>query len=204
MIEHINGKIIQKSLGYVVVDCNNIGYKLLVSNNTSYELILDEEQTIYTYLLVKEDSLTLIGFSTIQEREMFEILIGVSKVGAKTALAILSLYKTDNIVKFIKSKDIVSLSKVSGLGKKTAERLILELQDKVDIFINSTQIDKIEDIQEVSNSNMVAQESIEALSMLGFTVKEAQNAVKKALENNDNDNVQDIIRLSLSILKKQY
>ena len=88
------------------------------------------------------------------------------------------------------------------MGKKTAERLILELKDKVDIFIGDEKSDKIENIKKIANANVSAQESIEALSMLGFSVKEAQIAVKKALENNDTDNVQDIIRLALSILKK--
>ena len=125
MLDYINGKVMQKGLGYVVVECNDIGYKLLVSQNTSYELNMDQINIIYTHLVVKEDAISLIGFSSITERDMFERLISISKIGAKTALSILSVYTPSDVAKFIKSSDIVSLSKISGLGKKTAERLIL-------------------------------------------------------------------------------
>ena len=112
MIDYINAIVVQKGLGYIIADCNNIGYRLLVSQNTSYELELEKRQMIYTHLIVKEDGMTLIGFSSILERDMFEILISVSKVGAKIALSILSTYTPNQIANFIKSSDTLSLSKV--------------------------------------------------------------------------------------------
>ena len=202
MIDYINATVVQKTIGYIIADCNDIGYKLLVSENTSYELKLDEEQMIYTHLIVKEDGMTLIGFSTLTERDMFEILISVSKIGAKIALSILSAYTPNQIAVFIKSSDIVSLSKISGLGKKTAERLILELKDKVDIFIGAEEIIKKEKSQTNKAENKIIDEAIQALTILGFTGKESQTAVQKAYDIDENADVQKIIKTSLSLLKK--
>lgn len=201
MIDYINAIVVQKGLGYIIADCNNIGYRLLVSQNTSYELELEKRQMIYTHLIVKEDGMTLIGFSSILERDMFEILISVSKVGAKIALSILSTYTPNQIANFIKSSDTVSLSKVSGLGKKTAERLALELKDKINIFVS----EEIVSSKKVMNKDIKEDfllEAIEALVMLGFTNKEATNAVEKAYSSDENADVQTIIRTSLSLLKK--
>ena len=179
MIDYINAIVVQKGLGYIIADCNNIGYRLLVSQNTSYELELEKRQMIYTHLIVKEDGMTLIGFSSILERDMFEILISVSKVGAKIALSILSTYTPNQIANFIKSSDTVSLSKVSGLGRKTAERLALELKDKVNVFV----CEEVASSKKVINKDIKEDfllEAIEALVMLGFTNKESTNAVEKA------------------------
>lgn len=201
MIDYINAIVVQKGLGYIIADCNNIGYRLLVSQNTSYELELEKRQMIYTHLIVKEDGMTLIGFSSILERDMFEILISVSKVGAKIALSILSTYTPNQIANFIKSSDTVSLSKVSGLGKKTAERLALELKDKVNVFV----CEEVASSKKVINKDIKEDfllEAIEALVMLGFTNKESTNAVEKAYSSDENADVQTIIRTSLSLLKK--
>lgn len=201
MIDYINAIVVQKGLGYIIADCNNIGYRLLVSQNTSYELELEKRQMIYTHLIVKEDGMTLIGFSSILERDMFEILISVSKVGAKIALSILSTYTPNQIANFIKSSDTVSLSKVSGLGKKTAERLALELKDKVNVFV----CEEVVSSKKVMNKDIKEDfllEAIEALVMLGFTNKESTNAVEKAYSSDENADVQTIIRTSLSLLKK--
>lgn len=202
MIDYINATVVQKRIGYIIADCNDIGYKLLVSENTSYELKLDEKQTIYTHLIVKEDGMVLIGFSSLTERDMFEILISVSKIGAKIALSILSAYTPNQIAVFIKSSDIVSLSKISGLGKKTAERLILELKDKVDIFIGAEEIIKKEKVQTITSENTIIDEAIQALTILGFTGKESQTAVQKAYDMDENADVQKIIKTALSLLKK--
>lgn len=202
MIDYINATIVQKALGYVIVDCNGIGYKLLVSENTSCDLVLDEKKIIYTYLILKEDSITLVGFSKLLEREMFETLISVSKIGAKIALSILSTYNPSQIARFIKSSDIVSISKVSGLGKKTAERLVLELKDKVDIFAGNEENTKSDNIPKLIKDDTNLEEAVQALNILGFTLKEAQNAVQKAYDIDENSNTEQLIKVSLSLLKK--
>ena len=201
MIDYISGTVVQKGLNHVVVECNNIGYKLLVSQNTSYELELGKTASVYTHLIVKEDDLSLIGFSNMSERDMFRILISVSKIGAKIALSILSTYTDTQVATFIKSADVVSLGKVSGLGKKTAERLVLELKDKVDIFVGSEEIAKIikDDIpQEDEKLSQV----IEALTMLGFSNKEAVGSAEKVYALDKEADVQSLIKSSLALLKK--
>ena len=201
MIDYISGTVVQKGLNHVVVECNNIGYKLLVSQNTSYELELEKASTVYTHLIVKEDDLSLIGFSNMSEREMFKILISVSKIGAKIALSILSTYTPTQVATFIKSADVVSLGKVSGLGKKTAERLVLELKDKVDIFVGREEIVKIkkDDIPEEDEKLL---QVIEALTMLGFSNKEAVGSAEKAYALDKDADVQSLIKSSLALLKK--
>ena len=201
MIDYINGTVVQKGLNHVVVECNNIGYKLLVSQNTSYELELGKTASVYTHLIVKEDDLSLIGFSNMSERDMFRILISVSKIGAKIALSILSTYTATQVATFIKSADVVSLGKVSGLGKKTAERLVLELKDKVDIFVGSEYIAKIRKDDIVQEDEKLSQ-VIEALTMLGFSNKEATGSAEKVYAINKEADVQSLIKSSLALLKK--
>ena len=201
MIDYISGTVVQKGLNHVVVECNNIGYKLLVSQNTSYELELEKTASVYTHLIVKEDDLSLIGFSNMSERDMFRILISVSKIGAKIALSILSTYTATQIATFIKSADVVSLGKVPGLGKKTAERLVLELKDKVDIFVGSEYIAKIRKDDIVQEDEKLSQ-VIEALTMLGFSNKEATGSAEKVYALNKEADVQSLIKSSLALLKK--
>ena len=201
MIDYISGTVVQKGLNHVVVECNNIGYKLLVSQNTSYELELGKTASVYTHLIVKEDDLSLIGFSNMSERDMFRILISVSKIGAKIALSILSTYTATQVATFIKSADVVSLGKVSGLGKKTAERLVLELKDKVDIFVGSEYIAKIRKDDIVQEDEKLSQ-VIEALTMLGFSNKEATGSAEKVYAINKEADVQSLIKSSLALLKK--
>ena len=201
MIDYINGTVVQKGLNHVVVECNNIGYKLLVSQNTSYELELGKTASVYTHLIVKEDDLSLIGFSNMSERDMFRILISVSKIGAKIALSILSTYTATQIATFIKSADVVSLGKVPGLGKKTAERLVLELKDKVDIFVGSEEIAKIIKDDIVQEDEKLSQ-VIEALTMLGFSNKEAVSSAEKVYALDKEADVQSLIKSSLALLKK--
>ena len=201
MIDYINGMVVQKGLNHVVVECNNIGYKLLVSQNRSYELELEKSATVYTHLIVKEDDLSLIGFSNMSERDMFRILISVSKIGAKIALSILSTYTPIQVGTFIKLGDVVSLGKVSGLGKKTAERLVLELKDKVDAFVGNEELPQVKKDSILLEDEIITQ-VIEALTMLGFTNKEAVSSAEKAYALNKDADVQSLIKSSLALLKK--
>lgn len=202
MIDFIKGTVTQKSFEYVVVDCNDIGYRLFVSQKTSEKLETDKTQTIYTKLMVREDDMQLVGFYDITERDMFELLMGVSKIGMKTALNILSLYDADQVVFFIKTSDVDSLAKVSGIGKKTAERIILELKDKVKSFAVQKNYGSLSNIPQIFSDNKDENEAIEALAGLGFTLKEAQYAVEKATRNGKDIGVEEMIRQSLNYLRK--
>ena len=132
MISYINGEIAEKYDGKLVVECGGIGYLMLVSTATLESIgPVGTTAKVHTVMQVKEDSISLIGFSSLEEKNLYEFLVSVSGVGAKVALAILSGMKFSDLVVAIASGDTHALSRIKGLGKKTAERLVLELQDKV-------------------------------------------------------------------------
>lgn len=132
MISYIVGTIAEKFSGKIVVESNNIGFLIAVSNAT-LETIgqIGEQCKIHTIMQVKEDDISLIGFSSLEEKNLFELLISVQGVGAKVALGVLSGMKLTDLIVALSSGDTIALSRIKGLGKKTAERLVLELQDKV-------------------------------------------------------------------------
>ena len=130
MISHINGKIVEKTPTYIVIDCNGVGYKLHISLQT-YSSIDTETCSLLTHLSIKEDSHTLYGFYTKEERDLFRHLISVSGVGPSTARMILSTYTAEEIINYIISADVSAIKNVKGIGGKTAQRIIIDLKDKV-------------------------------------------------------------------------
>lgn len=201
MIDFIKGKVVQKTLEYVIVENSGMGYKLLVSQNTSQNLNLDEDYTVYTKLIVREDDMLLVGFYDISERDMFELLMSVSKVGLKTALNVLSLYTPSKIAYFITTGDVNALSKVSGVAKKTSEMLILQLKDKVkNIAVDNNVASDI--VKPVATKHQSQDEdAVEALISLGFTLKEAQYAIDKVLEHGEVSTTEEIIKKSFAYLR---
>lgn len=205
MFDFIKGTIEEVGLDYLVISSNNIGYYVNLSTMSVRDYDLFEENIIYTKLIVKEDDISLVGFSTKEERNMYNLLTTVSKIGMRMALAMLSTYKVQDIAYFIKNKDIKSISKVSGYGQKTSERLVLELKDKVDNFYVPSVITKSsEEERDVLDSFTVKEdEAIEALISLGFTRREAENSVSKSMKlNQDENDVSNIIKLALTYLKR--
>ena len=172
MYEYLNGIIEYLGLEYLVVDINGIGYKVFTSQNTASSLKPGAQHKIYTHLVVKEDDLVLYGFSSRDELEMFRLLITVSGVGPKVAVSLLSAYKAQDLAAAIVIKDASKLTKASGIGKKIAERIILELKDKID-----TEKAIQGDIHS-TNSDETAQ-VIEALVALGYNYNMAASAVAK-------------------------
>lgn len=132
MYSYIKGTIEELYLDHIVIDNNNIGYRINVSSNTLKDLQLGNMAKIYTKLIVREDDMSLCGFASRKELEMFKLLTSVSKIGPKVGLGILSCATPPQLSAYILSEDIAKLSKCPGVGKKTAERIILELKDKVD------------------------------------------------------------------------
>ena len=132
MYSYIKGTVEEINLDYIVIDNNNIGYKINVSSNTIKDLHLGNMAKIYTKLIVREDDMSLCGFATKEEMKMFELLTSVSKIGPKVGLSILSFASPGQLGAYILSEDVAKLSKAPGVGKKTAERIVLELKDKVD------------------------------------------------------------------------
>ena len=193
MITHIEGKLVEKNLTDVVIDCNGVGYLLHISLHTYSQIPDLEKLKLYTYLLIKEDSHTLYGFSSVAEREIFKLLISVSGVGASTARTMLSSLSPKQVREGIAVGDVSLIQSIKGIGAKTAQRVILDLKDK---------ILKVYDIDEVSLSknNTSKEEALSALEVLGFIRKQSERIIDKIITNNPEANVETIIKEALKNL----
>ena len=190
MISHINGKLVEKTPTYVVIDCNGVGYKLNISLQT-YSAIQTENCKLLTHLAVKEDSHTLYGFYTSEERDLFRQLISVSGVGPSTARMILSTYSAEEIVNYIITADVPSLQNVKGIGGKTAQRIIIDLKDKVGKGKETSDLLFTQD-------NTIKEEALSALLALGFTKKVAYKKMEQVMKNHEGEiTVEDLVRRSL-------
>ena len=191
MINHIDGKLVDKTPTNVVIDCNGVGYSINISLQT-FSKINDERCKLFTHLSVKEDSHTLYGFITENERKLFRHLISVSGVGPSTAQVILSTYKSDEIINYILASDVAAIKNVKGIGLKTAQRIIIDLKDKVTKSAISDEIS-------LDLNNTIQNEALSALVALGFSKKIAQQKIDKALTNKQgNFDVETLVRESLS------
>ena len=190
MISHINGKLVEKTPTYVVIDCNGVGYKLNISLQT-YSSIQTENCKLLTHLAVKEDSHTLYGFFTSEERDLFRQLISVSGVGPSTARMILSTYSAEEIVNYIITADVTALQNVKGIGGKTAQRIIIDLKDKVGKGKETSDLLFTQD-------NTIKEEALSALLALGFTKKVAYKKMEQVIKNHEGEiTVEDLVRRSL-------
>lgn len=193
MIAHVNGKLIEKTPTYVIVECNGIGYFLHISLHT-FALLKDQENLrLYTHLLIKEDAHTLFGFVERSERELFRLLISVSGVGPGTARTVLSSLSPAEVRDAIARGDVPTIQSVKGIGAKTAQRVILDLKDK---------ILKVHDIGEVSPqlNNTNKEEALSALEVLGFVRRQSEKVVEQILTEHPSLHVEDIIKRALKNL----
>lgn len=196
MIEFIIGDIVDIDEDFTIIQNNNMGYKVFSSSNTLRQLeIGKKDQMIYTQLNVREDGLFLFGFTSKEEMDMFNLLLRVSKIGPKIGIGVLSALTPNQIKISILNKDITTLCKAPGIGKKTAERIILELKDKIDLNVNLE-----EDIEAINVNNNAYDEALEALISLGYSRFEVERSIRSI--NIDNMDVEDIIRNSLKKLSK--
>ncbi len=194
MIGHLKGKIISKSPPEVLLEVQGIGYEVLCPMSTIYELDnLSDDVLLFTHLSIKEDAHTLFGFITKDEKNVFRELIRVNGVGPKVALAILSNLSVHSLVECISTEDADLLAKTPGIGKKTALKLIVELQDRLSKLnlVGST----ANSSETKQNSNPNSKQAIEALQSLGFKAKEANRMVSK-IEDQELSTEQ-LIRLAL-------
>ena len=199
MISFIKGEVIKKGLDYIIIENNNIGYYINTSLNTLNVLKEKEKVLIYTYMHIRENILDLYGFLKTEEIEMFKKLITVNGIGPKAGLAVLSTYDVNTIKLIILNEDVVKMSKVSGVGKKTASKIILELKDKVGSLEGIDAEINIGYEGLVNNDNELS-DMINVLTALGFNQFES----KKVLETIDinGKSEQDIIKEALKILKR--
>ncbi len=195
MIDFIEGRLAYKSSKDIVLVCNGIGYSITMSEYQIRSISLDEDIKIFTRLIVREDSLTLYGFLDRDSRMLFDLLTTVSTIGPKVAMGILSNMEIANIVKYIKTSNIEQLTKVPGIGKKTAQRIILELKDKLDGF--DFLLAKTENDFEEYEEDLDKEPAIEALINLGYNKYEASKALEKVDMSLD---ISDIIKQALKNL----
>ncbi len=170
MISHISGLVLDISEKYAVVDVQGLGYKVYCATDTLAGLRLDSPASLHTYLAVREDALDLYGFPTSEEKDFFEMLISVSGIGPRSALGILSVATTGTLKQAIGTGDTSYLTKVSGIGRKTAEKVVLELRDKMRGHVSS---------KESSGALRAESDVVEALKSLGYSQNEARDALKE-------------------------
>jgi Holliday junction DNA helicase RuvA len=190
MITQLRGKLVEKNPTYVVVDCNGVGYMLHISLNTFSALPTDELITIYTHLSIKEDAHTLFGFITRLEREIFRLLISVSGVGPSIARTMLSSMSSEEIQQAIASSNVALIQSVKGIGAKTAQRLILDLKDKV---LKTFDLD--ENQLPVYNTNK--EEALSALEVLGFARRISEKVLDRILKEDNSYSVEVLIKKAL-------
>jgi Holliday junction DNA helicase RuvA len=192
LFAYIKGKVAYKSKDYVVVDTMGIGYKIFTSMNSLFNIKSDEEIKLHTHLYVREDMMNIFGFTTKEELGIFELLISVSGVGPKAALSVLSVADSSKFSLAIINNDVKILTKAQGVGKKIAQRIILELKDKISKeqieYINSIKNDA--DYVEDDLNKDVVNEAVSALMVLGYTPSEANKSVSKVYtEGMDVENI---------------
>ena len=204
MIAYIKGTLEIKTKGYVVIEVNGIGYKIFMAENAIEKLgTIGEKVQVHTYMRVREDDISLYGFLTNEELRMFELLLGVGGIGAKGALAILSNITPSKFALAVISNDIAILKKIPGIGPKTAQRVILELKDKLkkeQQVTSETSEEEISSFSQVVAEDEKMTEAVSALQVLGYSRKEIANALEKL--DLSTLSVEDIIRKSLGILAK--
>jgi Holliday junction DNA helicase RuvA len=193
MITHIQGKLVEKTPTHVIVDCNGTGYFINISLHTFSQITDQESIKVLTHLQVKEDSHTLYGFMSSAEREIFRLLISVSGIGANTARTMLSSLTPIQIREGIAIGDVPLIQSVKGIGLKTAQRVIIDLKDKVL---------KIYDIDEtsLSQNNTNKDEALSALEVLGFMKKQSERIIDKIVTATPDASVEFIIKEALKNL----
>lgn len=199
MYAHIEGLVAEKSADGLVLDCGGVGYLLSVSRNTlAAAPAVGESMKCYTLLSVREDALELFGFASFEERQTFEVLVSISKVGARTALAILSIFRPDDLRRLVLEDDVLALTRVSGIGKKTAQHVFLELKYKL----------KVEDVPQAAvlaasgRPGSVFRDVLDGLANLGYAEEECAPLVKKILHEEPDLDVTGALRAALKALAK--
>ncbi|MDB2571117.1 Holliday junction branch migration protein RuvA [Polaribacter sp.] len=193
MITQIRGRLVEKNPTYVVVDCNGVGYLLHISLNTFSSLPDQEAVVLYTHLLIREDAHTLFGFINKTEREVFRLLISVSGVGPSIARTMLSSMTSEEIQQAIASENVPVIQSVKGIGAKTAQRVIVDLKDKI---LKTFDLDEVS----VYTNNTNKEEALSALEVLGFARKQSEKVISSIIKTHKDASVEQLIKLALKNL----
>ena len=195
MIEYIKGKLVELTPTDAIVECNGIGYHMLISLQTFSSLENTEDVKVFVHHYLREDEELYYGFATKDERELFRLLIGVSGIGVSTAQMMLSSLSSDEIRNAIISEDINRIKSIKGIGLKTAQRLILELKDKI---VKGGGSDSTALFSQCNNA--IVEEATTALVLLGFTKANVNKAISAVLKENPSASLESIIKLALKKL----
>jgi Holliday junction DNA helicase RuvA len=193
MIEFLNGRLVEKAPTHCIIECSGVGYFVNLSVNSSSALSNEEKCKLFIHLQIREDAHTLYGFVTLVERAMFRKLIAVSGVGATTARLILSGMTADEVVHSILSEDVAKLQSVKGIGAKSAQRIIIDLKDKLSkegLDVNIS----------LSSSNTHKEEALSALIALGFVKLSANKVLDKVIKNLPESSTEELIKQALKLL----
>ncbi|MAU64183.1 MAG: Holliday junction branch migration protein RuvA [Flavobacteriaceae bacterium] len=190
MITQLKGRMVEKSPTELVIDCNGVGYLVNISLNTFSKLTDSESISLFTHLQVKEDSHTLFGFFEKTERNLFRQLISVSGIGASTARTMLSSLSPNEIQSAIVSGNVSTIQSVKGIGLKTAQRVIIDLKDKVSLVSENDQF-----IGNINNTNQ--DEALSALEVLGYSRKQTSRVIEMLLNNSPELSVEELIKGAL-------
>ena len=193
MITQIKGKLIEKNPTQVVVDCNGIGYEINISLYTFSSLSSNENIKLFTHLQVREDAHILYGFFTVLERAIFRLLISVSGIGSSTARTMLSSLTPTEIQQAVIAEDVATIQGVKGIGLKTAQRVIIELKDKIKSLQGTNEIP-------VFKSNTIKEETLSALEVLGYSRKTSEKIVDKLIQGEPDSSVEELIKSALNKL----
>ena len=193
MITQIRGKLVEKNPTYAVVDCNGVGYLLHISLQTFSSLPDQEAVVLYTHLLIREDAHTLFGFINKTEREVFRLLISVSGVGPSIARTMLSSMTSEEIQQAIASENVPVIQSVKGIGAKTAQRVIVDLKDKI---LQTFDLDEVS----VYTNNTNKEEALSALEVLGFARKQSEKVISSIIKTQKDASVEQLIKLALKNL----
>lgn len=206
MLAYIKGRLEMKMTGYIVIDVAGLGYKIFMADTGIDKLgNIGDIVKVHTYYKVREDDISIFGFNTLEELRMFELLISVSGVGAKTALAMLAVCEPTEFALAIISEDIKTLTQIPGIGAKSAQRIILELKDKIKKEQQIEELTKASSeaktkIEEKIENEEKVEEAIAALQVLGYNKKEIEKAFEKL--SKDGMSTEELIRKGLTILGK--
>ena len=201
MFAYIKGTYESRSLDYIVVETNGVGYKIFMSENSMQSIgSIGDKVKVYTYLKVREDDMSIYGFSSNEELKIFELLISVSGVGTKSAIAILSNIEPSTLAAAVVSEDVAELKKLPGIGVKSAQRIILELKDKMKSLNCESISDNINNKEKITISKQNVEELISALMFLGYSRKEIEKVLPKI--DNSEKSLEDMIKKALSLLVK--
>ena len=193
MITQIKGRLEEKSPTHVVIDCQGIGYEVNISLHTYSQLSQDENIKLFTHLQIREDSHTLFGFFTPMERSVFRLLLSVSGIGASTARTMLSSLEPQQIQRAIVNEDLATIKSIKGIGLKTAQRVLIELKDKMMSLFEG------EEIQSFAN-NTIKEEALSALEVLGYSRKQSEKVIDNAIQSAPESSVEGLIKAALNKL----